>query len=125
MSDHDDATKGEATRAQAGTWLRIKSDGTPHGTRIETEDGQMIRGVQGVEWRLELGSVARVTIDVVKLPADVVGLAEVSESSLLEDPTAVWQSHIEDEAPEGPGFPERCSECGMPARHHHPECSLG
>jgi hypothetical protein len=88
--------------------LRITSDGTPKGTRVVTEDGTLIRGVQLVSWHLSTGEMARCTIEVRAVAVDLVG-----EGSMPEDPTAVVTLNQPQEAPEGPGFR---------ARYHCPEC---
>jgi hypothetical protein len=94
------------------TRLRITSDGTPRGTRVLTEDGTLVRGVQLVSWHLAVGEMARCTIEVRAVAADLVG-----EGSMPEDPTAVVTLSQDQEAPEGPGFsppPPQfvCEECG-------------
>lgn len=73
----------------AETKLRLVSDGTPHGTRLTTEDGTLIKGVQAVEWKIEVGGFARATVEILALAAEVVGLVELEEASIPEDPTAV------------------------------------
>lgn len=91
------------------TRLRVTSDGTPRGTRVFTEDGTLIRGVQLVAWHLSTGELARCTIEVRGVAVDLVG-----EGSMPEDPTAVVMLNQPQEAPEGPGFPPQfvCQECG-------------
>jgi hypothetical protein len=88
-----------------GTKLRLTSDGTPQGTRVVTEDGRLIKGVQTIDWHLEIGGFARCQIEVLAVPADVVGLAEEPEgSSLPADPTAEVELAEPQDAPDGPGF---------------------
>jgi hypothetical protein len=83
------------------TRLRLKSDGTPSGTRIETEDGTLIKGVQSVVWSLpDVNGFARMQIEVLGVAAHVVGLVEEDEASMLKDPTAIPQLSDPQEAPE-------------------------
>jgi hypothetical protein len=86
------------------TRVRITSDGTPHGTRVETEDGTLIKGVQAVRWSLDVGGMAKVSIDVLAVAADVVGLVEEEDASFPEDPTSVPLLAMPQNPPEGPGF---------------------
>jgi hypothetical protein len=112
--------------------LRITSDGTPKGTRVVTEDGKLIRGVQLVSWHLSTAEMARCTIEVRAVAVDLVG-----EGSMPEDPTAVVTLNQPQEAPEGPGFRARyhCPECGLeyldpdevcagPMMEHHAPCKV-
>jgi hypothetical protein len=97
--------------AERQTRLRITSDGTPRGTRVFTEDGTLVRGVQLVAWHLSTGELARCTIEVRAVAVDLVG-----EGSMPEDPTAVVTLAQDQEAPEGPGFAPvaagfQCPEC--------------
>jgi hypothetical protein len=97
--------------------LRITSDGTPQGTRVFTEDGTLIRGVQLVSWHLSTSEMARCTIEVRAVAVDLVG-----EGSMPEDPMAVVMLTQPQEPPQGPGFTHRpgasegayhCPACGM------------
>lgn len=57
--------------------LRIVSDGTAPGTRVEDEDGRTLHGVQSVEWKVEVGEgMATATLVVHRVPVDVVGRLE-------------------------------------------------
>lgn len=109
------------------TRLRLTSDGTARGTKITTEDGTLIKGVQMVAWQLALdGKFARMQVEFVGVALDVVGLVEVDGSSFPEDPMVVRpQLEVPQDPPEGPGFvdraptPEehatqlyRCPDCG-------------
>lgn len=85
------------------TRLRIVSDGTPVGTKIYTEDGALLRGVQMVNWHLEIGGFATVQVELVGVPLDVVGLLE-DEGSIPEDPSSVPELLDAEKPPEGPGF---------------------
>jgi hypothetical protein len=85
------------------TRVRIISDGTPRNTRVETEDGTLIKGVQAIGWRLEVGGMAVATIDVLAVAVDVVGLVE-DDGSVPEDPTSVPLLSVPQEPPPGPGF---------------------
>jgi hypothetical protein len=88
------------------TRLRIISDGTPRGTRVETEGGTLIKGVQSVHWHLELDGMATVSIGVLAVAADVVGLVETGDGgSMPEDPTSVPLLSVPQTPPQGPGFP--------------------
>jgi hypothetical protein len=88
------------------TRVRITSDGTPRGTRVETEDGTLIKGVQSVRWHLDLDGMARASIDVLAVAVDVVGLVETEEGgSMPEDPTSVPLLAKPQNPPDGPGFP--------------------
>jgi hypothetical protein len=88
------------------------SDGTPSGTKVFTEDGTLVKGVQLVSWHLGIGELARCTIEVRAVAVDLVG-----DGSMAEDPTAVATLIEAQEAPEGPGFPPlpdyHCPECEM------------
>lgn len=53
--------------------LRIKSDGYPASTRVETEDGQAIEGVTRVAWEIDGDTMAIVHLRVVGVALDVVG----------------------------------------------------
>lgn len=87
------------------TRVRIISDGTPRGTRVETEDGTLIKGVQSVRWHLEIDGLARASIDVLAVALDVVGLVEADDDgSIPEDPTSVPLLSVPQDPPEGPGF---------------------
>lgn len=90
-----------------GTRLRVTSDGTSTGTRVETEDGQLVHGIQRIEWRAEIGAFAVLSIDVLAVACDVVGLVPSDDGSMPEDPTAIPLQRMAQEPPEGPGFPER------------------
>lgn len=86
------------------TRLRLTSDGTPGGTRITTEDGTLVKGVQDVTWKLEIGGFARMQIEVLAVAADVVGLVEVDEFSLLQDPMAIPELAEPQDPPQGLGL---------------------
>lgn len=117
--------------------VRITSDGTPQGTRVELEDGTLIKGVQKVTWINEIRGFARVQLELLAVPVDVVGLVDMDDTSMPTDPESVPLLQEPQDAPEGPGlFPvhpatdgaresrERrglCTECGY-VDDHHPEC---
>jgi hypothetical protein len=63
------------------TKLRIVSDGTRFGTRIETEDGQVIEGIQAIDWKCDAGEkpVATAVIRVRRVPIEVEVEAEIIE----------------------------------------------
>lgn len=88
------------------TRLRVTSDGTPGGTKVMTEDGTLVKGVQFANWHLDLSGHARLQIEVSGVAADVVGLVEVEDASFLEDPTALVSLDVPQDPPEGPGFTE-------------------
>lgn len=105
------------------TRLRVTSDGTPEGTRVVTEDGTLVKGVQMVSWQLTVTGMARLQVELLGVAVDLVGLVE-TEGSMPKDPTAVVELAVPQEPPEGPGFPEwptvdqehdddwyRCPEC--------------
>lgn len=98
------------------TRLRIISDGTPQGTKLLTEDGQMVRNVQLISWHLAIGGNARCVVEIYAMAADTIGLVEVEGSSMLEDPTAVPILNDPQQAPAGPGFEDilyACPVCGV------------
>lgn len=82
----------------AETRLRVVSDGTPRNTRVETEDGTLVKGVQAVQWNLELNGHAKIKIEVLGVAANVVGLVE-HEGSLLEDPEAIPELAVPQDPP--------------------------
>lgn len=90
-----------------GVRLRVTSDGTPRGTRVITEDGKLVKGVQMVSWQLMIDGFARVQVELAGVAADLVGLVDVEDSSFLEDPMVVVEMAVPQEPPEGPGFTER------------------
>lgn len=53
--------------------IRIISDGTPRNTRVETEDGQLLKGVQKIRWELDIDGLARAQILFVGVPVNVEG----------------------------------------------------
>lgn len=57
--------------------LRIVSDGTPVGSRVETEDGVPVDGVMAVAWTIEAGQMARAVVTLLRVPVELVGEAEV------------------------------------------------
>lgn len=111
------------------TRLRLTSDGTPQGTRIETEDGTLVKGIQKVRWSLEMGKFAKLQLEVLAVPVDVVGdLVDFDDTSMPLDTNQVPLLQEPQDAPEGPGFPEEpppppCLECGSKAGDpHHADC---
>lgn len=56
--------------------VRIVSDGTPSGTRVEGPDGQPIPGVVSVSWTVAVDGVARASIDLINVDIDAVAEAE-------------------------------------------------
>ena len=56
--------------------VRIVSDGTPSGTRVEGPDGQPIPGVVSVSWSVEMDEMARPTIELINVDIDAQALAE-------------------------------------------------
>jgi hypothetical protein len=56
--------------------IRIISDGTGRGTRVKTEDGQMVHGVQKVTWSIDGPSeLARAVLTFDRVKVDVHGTA--------------------------------------------------
>jgi hypothetical protein len=111
-----------------GTRLRIVSDGTAAGTRVETEDGTLVKGIQGLVWSLQIGGAARVHLDVLAVPVNLIGLQE-GDGSLPEDPQGGFVVSEPQEAPKGVDFPPpinygfRCPECGLMWKNPETECS--
>ena len=56
--------------------VRIVSDGTPSGTRVEGPDGQPIPGVVSVSWNVKVGKIARATIELINVDIDAVADVE-------------------------------------------------
>lgn len=56
--------------------VRIVSDGTPCGTRVEGPDGQPIPGVVSVSWNVEMGEIARATIELINVDIDAEAMAD-------------------------------------------------
>lgn len=105
------------------TRVRITSDGTPQGTRVTTEDGTLLKGIQMVAWQMSISGLARVQVEFVGVAVDLVGLVE-TDSSFPEDPTAIVSLAVPQEVPEGPGFPERAvaPEAHATEWYRCPEC---
>lgn len=120
--------------------VRITSDGTPQGTRVELEDGTLIKGVQKVAWTNEVRGFARVQLELLATAVDVVGLVDLDDVSMPTDPESVPLLQEPQDVPEGPGFflpplpatdgaresRERlglCVECGF-IDDHHPGCPV-
>lgn len=55
--------------------LRIESDGTPHGSKVTDEDGNLVERVVRVRvwWECGVDSMARPMIEVIGVPVDVIG----------------------------------------------------
>lgn len=51
--------------------LRISSDGTPQGTRILDENGERVKGVTEVSWRLPARSMAEACVHLAWCGVDV------------------------------------------------------
>ena len=56
--------------------VRIISDGTPFGTRVEGPDGQPIPGVVSVSWNVDMGEIARATIELINVDIDAQAQAD-------------------------------------------------
>lgn len=56
--------------------LRIVSDGSTGGTHVTTPNGEELRGVKEVTWKLTAGDRAEVTLRLKDVEVDVVGLLE-------------------------------------------------
>lgn len=57
--------------------IRIVSDGTPGGTRVIDEaSGEDIRGIRAIRWEVTGKDIAKVSLDFVKVPVDLVGEVE-------------------------------------------------
>lgn len=65
-----------------GVNLRIVSDGTSAGTRVETADGVPVDRVTSVAWMLEGGRPARAVVTLMSVPVELVG-----EAVTVDDPT--------------------------------------
>jgi hypothetical protein len=63
--------------AEGPVRLRIVSDGTPRGTRVEDQDGREVWGVVGVVWSIKVGRFAKASIRLVDVPVVVEGDGEV------------------------------------------------
>lgn len=56
--------------------IKIVSDGTPTGTKVvDAETGEMVHGVTAASIKIGVGDVSRVTIELVKVPVEVIGEA--------------------------------------------------
>ncbi len=54
--------------------LKIVSDGRAINTHVETEDGHEIKGVQSIDWHVDVESgLATAEIKFVNIPVDIVG----------------------------------------------------
>ncbi len=54
--------------------IKIVSDGRAINTHVETEDGHEIKGVQSIDWHVDVESgLATAEIKFVNIPVDVVG----------------------------------------------------
>ncbi len=70
--------------------LRIVSDGLSIGTKVLTEDGQEIEGIRKIEWSVNAGCIAEVSIGLTAMEADIVG--ETDQYEIL-DAMAVGDKH--------------------------------
>lgn len=66
--------------------LKIVSDGTPRGTKVMTESGEVIDGVNNIFWQIGVEglSCADITIGALPLTLTVPGNAEVDISKIVE-----------------------------------------
>jgi hypothetical protein len=54
--------------------IAIKSDGAPHRVKIINEEtGEPLNGVTKVTWRAEVNDICRADIEVIIVPAEIVG----------------------------------------------------
>ena len=58
------------TQVKRGIGIGIKSDGTPRGTKILTDEGKQISGVTKVEFKIETDDVMRARLDVLCFNVD-------------------------------------------------------
>ncbi len=65
-----------ATAAQGHRYVYVTSDGNAANTHVRLSDGTSLGLVQKVSYTLELGSLARCTIDTIASPAEVAALME-------------------------------------------------
>lgn len=97
------------------TRLRIESDGTPQGTKVTTEDGTLVKGIQHLVWHLGTGGLASVAMEFKAMAIDAVA---DYEGSMPPDPDVTVMLAEPQTAPEGPGFspvPQEtyyCETCG-------------
>lgn len=104
------------------TRLRIESDGTPQGTRVTTEDGTLVKGIQHLVWHLGTGGLASVAMEFKAMAIDAVGNSEIEVHpdylSMPPDPDVTVMLAEQQTAPQGPGFspvPQEtyyCETCG-------------
>ena len=66
--------------------LRIVSDGTVEGTRLETEDGELIEGVISLQWSLDAHSGAKLSFTRVSL----IGVSAEIVGKVIEQLTDAW-----------------------------------
>lgn len=59
--------------------LRIVSDGTPAGTKILDGEGRRLKHVKAVAWGLDVNGFARIALEVVAVPADLIGQVRAGE----------------------------------------------
>jgi hypothetical protein len=103
------------------TRLRITSDGTPKGTRVTTEDGKLVRGVQMVNWHLGVGGLAKAYVEFAGIAVDVVGGSDAEiHPSFIHDPDLQVVLTDPQAPPQGPGFVT--DETYIEATHVCPEC---
>lgn len=54
--------------------IRVVSDGTPHGMRVENaETGELVEGVVDVEWRCGVPDQAEVYLKILRAEVDLIG----------------------------------------------------
>ena len=53
--------------------LKLVSDGTPLGTKVVDENGEVIEYITNLKWEIGVGHYAKATIEITKLPLEVVG----------------------------------------------------
>jgi len=67
--------------------LKIVSDGTSRGSRVLTEDGKEIEGVESATWTCHAPGVATATLTLRKVPVELEGYLEaVKQSAPLPPP---------------------------------------
>ncbi len=70
--------------------LRIVSDGLSMGTKVLTEDGQVIEGIRNIEWSVKAGCIAEINIGLTAMEVDIIGETDQYE---IGDATAVGDKY--------------------------------
>lgn len=87
--------------------IRIVSDGTPHGTRVEDIDtGDRLRYIQAIGWEIGMDGLATALLRIRNVPINVVADVDLEKSEIvagdseLEDSVTIRQPEHDLEAPE-------------------------